>query len=767
LSTRESFDTAFQLFQAGQTGDAERLLDRILRAEPRHFAATLLLGICHHEGGRRASGMRMLDAAVALRPDVATAHFNRGLAQQRDLRFDDALASYERAAALDPGFAEAHFRRGGLLYDAGRHADALRSLEQATAAEPGMAEAHDAAGVAMQKLGRVVEALARHERAIALNPRLARAHSNRGMALQSLGRVEEALDSYRRATGIDAGYAEAWYNTGLALCELKRNFEALACYERAIALRPDFASAHNNRGLVLHEVGRYEEALASYRRAIDIDPGYAGAHANAAEVFLQWNDYAQAASLLDRALALDAGLPYARGQRLHARMQLCDWRDYGDDVAAVLAAIDAGAKASYPFAALAIPSSPAQQLAAARIFVADRFPAAAEPLWRGEAYGHERIRIGYFSTDFRNHPVAHLTAQVFELHDRSKFEIFGFSLGPDADDPMRQRLRRAFDRFFDLRARSDFEIASLARQLEVDIAVDLNGFTGNARPGIFALRPAPVQANYLGYQGSTGAGYIDYLIADAVVIPPGQREHYSEKIVHLPHCFQANDSTKAIADRPLQRADFGLPEQGLVFCCFNNAYKITPDLFGIWMGLLRELPGSVLWLAESNPAATDNLRREAAARGVAPARLVFAARVELADYLAQYRLADLFLDSFHYNAGTTASDALWAGLPVLTCAGDSFARRMAASLLTAVGLPKLITHSPEAYAALALELARNPARLAGLRDALARKRNDCPLFYTPRFSRDLEAAYRQMWQLAEAGLPPADLTPATDSALQS
>jgi predicted O-linked N-acetylglucosamine transferase (SPINDLY family) len=392
-------------------------------------------------------------------------------------------------------------------------------------------------------------------------------------------------------------------------------------------------------------------------------------------------------------------------------------------------------------------------------YIADRHPPAPVPLWRGERYRHDRIRVAYLSADFHDHATAHLAAGLFEHHDRARFETFAVSFGPDDRSAMRQRLERAFGRFIDVRGKTDQAIAELVRRHEIDIAVDLKGVTLGARPGVLARRPAPLQVNYLGYPGTMGAPYIDYLIADAFVVPPDGEGAYSEKVVRLPDCYQINDATRPVAQAPPSRAQAGLPPDAFVFCCFNNNYKITPDLFDVWMRLLRAVEGSVLWLLEGNAHAPGNLRREAQARGVAADRLVFAPRLaDLDAHLARHRLADLFLDTHYCNAHTTASDALWAGLPLLTCAGATFASRVAGSLLHAVGLPELVTHSLADYEALALTLARDEILLADVRDRLARNRLTVPLFDTARTTRAIEQAFTAMWERHKGNEPPKGFT---------
>jgi protein O-GlcNAc transferase len=408
-----------------------------------------------------------------------------------------------------------------------------------------------------------------------------------------------------------------------------------------------------------------------------------------------------------------------------------------------------------PFENVAVSGSPRDQLECARLWIGDTCPARATPLWSGQRYRHDRIRLAYLSADFHEHAIAYLVAGLFEQHDRTRFDTIGISFCPDRDSEIRTRLKSSVGRFIDVRNKTDLEAAALLRDMEVDVAVDLTGLTGGSRPGMLALRPAPIQVNYLGYPGTMGADYIDYVIADRTVIPESDRPHYSEKVVYLPDTYAAADSRRRIADPTTSRAEAGLPETGFVFCSFNNSYKITPCMFDIWMRLLREIDGSVLWLLAADEAAVANLRREASARGVAADRLVFAQRTPVADHLARHALADLFLDTLPYNAHTTASDALWAGLPLVTCPGSTFAGRVAASLLNAVGLPEFVTHSLEDYAALALRLARDCDFLTATKSKLAQNRGTHPLFDTARFTRNIEAAYERMWALFQNGEPAA------------
>jgi protein O-GlcNAc transferase len=636
---------------------------------------------------------------------------------------------------------------GQLLEAEQRYRDVLRN-------QPENFDSLHLLGVISYHRGDYGEAITRIDAALAINPDAAIAHNNRGAALKELKRHEAALASYDRAIALKPGYAEAHNNRGVALNALKRFEEGLASCEQAIALRPGFAEAFYNRGNALSALKRFEAALADYQRAIELKADYPEAFSRRAAVLAALNRLPEAVASYDKAIALKPDLKYLAGDRLSAKMSSCDWSTYQEDWSRIVVDLAKGSLVA-PFHLLATPIGPADQLTCAKRLIAEEFPESDPPLWRGERYTHDRIRIGYLSADFREHPVSYLAAGLFEQHDRSRFEVVGVAFGPDDQGEMRSRLRRGFDRFIDVDRLDDQAAANLLRELEIDIAIDLMGLTHNTRLGVFALRPAPIQVSYLGYAGTTGAGYIDYVVADHFLVPPEQSKHLSERVVRLPESFQVNDDQRRISDSISSRQQAGLPDNGFVFCCFNNHAKISPAIFDIWMRLLRQIDGSVLWLASAEPSTRGNLAGEAAKRGVSPERLIFAPKLDRqADHLARLRVADLFLDTLYFNAHTTASDALWAGMPVLTCSGATMASRVAGSLLTALGLPELISFSVEDYEALALKLAVDPEALSSIRQKLARNRDACPLFDTARFARHLEAAYGTMWERCQRGDPP-------------
>jgi predicted O-linked N-acetylglucosamine transferase (SPINDLY family) len=650
------------------------------------------------------------------------------------------------------------------LHQVGDFARARALYENILAIHPRHFDAMHLSGVIAAQSGNPRLAAALIGDALRIKPRDPVAHGNRGAALQELEQWDAALENYDQATALAPENANGHYQRGNVLCRVRRYEAAIASYDQAIRLKPDFAEAYSNRGLALNELRQLETALASFDRAILLRPDYPEAHSNRASVLRELRRYDEAIASYERAFAIKSDLKYLRGMRLHAKMYVCDWSGFDAELARLTAAVEHGEPALNPFAIMTLSGSPGLLRKAAERWVRTEFPSnpALGPIAKRPP--GDKIRVGYFSADFRNHPVAMLTAELFELHDRTRFDITAFSFGHGAQDQMRERLQKAFDAFIDVRHLSDRDIALLARRSLIDIAVDLGGFTEGARPGIFAMRAAPIQASYIGYLGTMGAAYVDYLIADPVIVPEANRRHYSEQIAYLPS-YQANDSKRLPADHRYTREELGLPPTAFVFCCFNASFKITPATFAIWMAILRAAPRSVLYLFAENPTAQSNLRHAARRSGVDPGRLYFGERLSVPLYLARYRAADLFLDTFPYNAGTTASDALWAGLPVLTCIGESFSGRVAASLLTAIRLPELIASTPAEYERIAVALATDPGRLAGIKQKLAENRLVAPLFDTPLFTKGLEAVYLRMFERHHQDLPPEhiDADPAADS----
>ncbi|HYF09315.1 MAG TPA: tetratricopeptide repeat protein [Acetobacteraceae bacterium] len=793
----ESLRALAQLrFMAGAFGEALALIERLLARDPRDAAALNSKGAILTAGGRPAEALAAYDAAIAIAPDLARAHANRAVALAALGRAAEALEAAEAALAREPGHAGALASRGMALLALGRAAKAVPALEAAIAVDPGHLAARLDLAAALLALDRGAEAEAAAARVLAAQPEYRPALLLQARALFAQRKREAALDMFRRLRAADAADVEAILGEGNALAALGRHEAALACFTQAATLRPDDPDAHNNLGNTLSQLGRPAEALAAFERALALDPDHANAHANRGVTLIALGRLEEAVAALDAALARDPeaaetqvaracalldlnrtgeacdrleellsrhpGAAYLRVALLAARRKLADWRDEARCLPGLAENVIATPDQILPWWLLTLVDSPAAHLAVTRAWTARLFPASCDPLWRGERYAHDRIRVAYLSPDFRDHPVSNLAVGLFERHDRARFEITALALGapPKPDDPLFRRLRAAFEHFLPVESLSDEAIARLVREREVDILVDLGGHTRGARTGVLARRAAPVQVAFLGYAGSMGADYVDYLLADRIVVPPGDDGFYTERVVRLPDTFLPADDRRPIA-APRRRAEEGLPERGFVFCSFNGYHKLHPGIFDIWMRLLDAVPGSVLWLNDGPAEAMANLRREAQARGVDGARLVFARPLPMAQHLARQGCADLFLDTIPYNAHTTASDALWGGLPVLTMPGRAFAGRVAASLLAALGMEALIAPSPAEYEALALALARDPARLRGLREQLVARRRSAPAFDTDRFRRHVEAAYATMHDRARRGLPPEsfDVTP--------
>jgi predicted O-linked N-acetylglucosamine transferase (SPINDLY family) len=751
--TAAKLKAAIALHRQGRLEDAEAIYLAILRSEPTHLDALQLLAMMAVQRNNFVAAVGYLDRILRLKPDFPEALNNRGNALVSLQRFDEALDSYDLALAIKPNYADALVNRGKALVEQYRLVDALDSYDRALESKPDHVVALFNRGNTLVDLHRLDEALDSYDLALALEPDRVEALCGRGNALAQLDRLADSLQCFDRAITIKPDYAEAHCGRGSALTSLRCGEDALQSYDRALRIKPDYAGALCNRSTALLNLERYGEALESCDRALRLKPDMADALHHRGLALAKLNRLNEAVESYGLALKLKPDFDFLYGTWLYARMRICSWANLQSDIDALNRRVSAGERVCHPFIVLGLSSSPALQLSAARLYVQCQHPASLALPRIPKRPKHDRIRVGYFSADYRTHPVSLLAAGLFETHDRKKFEVTAFSLGPDTKDELRIRLETSFEKFIDVRNRSEMQIAMLARSMEIDIAVDLGGFTEGARVSIFAMRAAPLQLGYLGYLGTMGAAYYDYLVADQTIIPNESRRHYEEKIIYLPS-YQINDAKRRIAEKVFTREELGLPRTGFVFCCFNNNYKIAPTTFDVWIRILKKVEGSVLWLLADNPEAMRNLRKEAALRGIDADRLVFGERMPAPEYLARYRTADLFLDTLPYNAGATASDALWAGLPVLTCTGEAFSSRMAASLLDAIELPELVTATYEEYEALAIDLATDPNRLRQIKRRLEINCLTTPLFNTDLSTRHIEDAYVKIYERYHADLPP-------------
>lgn len=563
-----------------------------------------------------------------------------------------------------------------------------------------------------------------------------------GVIALNAGHLETALSLTKQGVGVDLTFAPLAYLHGAVLQALGRQEEALESYNASLKLQPNALDVLLNSGALLRSMFRHREALERFNQILSIDPNHAKALANCGIILTEFKESTLAIAMFERLLQVAPDFDYAPGLLFYERMHICDWHDFDNTTKQLIDGIRSGKRVCKSLAFMCASDLAEDHYLAAKIFAEHHCPPKATALWNGERYEHQKIRIAYISPDFREHPVGHVMAGIYECHDKRQFETIAISLGIDDDSRIRARAIAAFDHFVDARAMSSQDIARKMREMEVDIAIDLGGYTSDTRAEIFSFRPAPVHINFLGYPGTMGVDYMDYILVDRNVVPPEDHEHYSEKVVYLPDTYFPTDRNVRISERTPSRTECGLPEHAFVFCSFSHEYKISPNVFSAWMRLLKQVPSSVLWLMSRGELAQSNLRKEALNHGIDADRIVFAGRVPLVeDHLARYRQADLFLDTHPYNAHTTAADALMSGLPVITFMGESFPSRVAGSLLYAAGMPELVTDSLEKYESLALQLAANPEKLRAIKEKLANQRHQCALFDTKKFCSNLEQAY--------------------------
>ncbi|MBF0182128.1 MAG: tetratricopeptide repeat protein [Magnetococcales bacterium] len=698
---------------------SSRALMRVIALQPEHAEALHLLGMAVFAAGRLDEAVELVERAIASNDRDATYHCNLGVLYKKRDQPDKTVECYRRALAIQPDLFETAYKMGLSLQGMGRHDEAEAAFREALRVNPDLADVHNSLGILLHGMNRLEEAEEALRRAILLEPGLAMATNNLGNLLKDQERYLEAEAAFREAVRIDAGNAKVRHNLALMLWEQRRNEEAEHFYREAVRLDPGQVESHFALGLLLMELDRREEARAAFQRALDARP-----------------DFAEACGFIVRILMLECDWPV-----------LAEWHDR------LMALLHAGHRRIAPMLMQFLPIPPVEQRRIATAYGNHLIPAVRE--WSPGPHftaDPKRLVIGYFSGDFRNHPVAHQMAGLFAGHDRDRFEVIVYSHGEDDGSEVRDRIRRECDRFVDMRRFSDVGMARAIREDGVHILVDLQGYTKWNRIKVLGLRPAPLQVGWLGYPGTLGVDRLaDYLIGDPVATPPEHAAYFGETLALLPNCYLPNDRERRMGPTPTRR-EAGLPDEGFVFCSFNQSVKFNPESFDVWCRLFLAVPDSVLWLRCDDASARANLRQEAQARGIDPSRLVFSPRMPgMGGHLARLSLADLALDTFPYNSHSTGSDALWCGVPLLTRIGEGFQSRVGAGLLRAVGLPELITTHWEEYLALAIALANDPGRLRDLRQRLLDNRATSPLFDTVRFTRNLERLYERMWRDWRAG----------------
>ncbi|MDC3250628.1 tetratricopeptide repeat protein [Candidatus Pseudothioglobus singularis] len=776
--------------ELGQLDDMLECLEKVINIEPSLAEAHNLIGSGLEQLGQIEEAVISYQKAIEINPQYSEAYNNLGNAFKNIGRLEDAVISYQNALKLNPDFPALHNNLGNSFKELGKLDEALKSYQNALVYNPDYPDSLNNLGVISAMLGELEESVVYYKKAISVKPNFAEASNNLGNSLKRLSLFDEAVKSYKKAIEINPNFEDAYNNLGLTLTiqsqldeavvsfmkaikinpkfdiaynnlahtyrQLKQHDSALESYEKAIEINPYFFQAYNNYGNILaKDFNLPDEAINCFNKAIEINPDFAIAHNNLAHALRDLNQLDDALKSYEKAMNLEPDLDNVLGNILSTKMNSCNWEGVESLLIDLRDKITSNQKVVNPFTLLGLIDDSALQLKVARLIMNDNHPKSND-LGPIESYPkHQKIRIGYFSGDFREHPVAFLSAELYEAHDRDHFEIHAFSFGPDTNDEMNLRIKAGVDYFHEVHAKAPKHIAELARSLEIDIAVDLTGFTAEARTDIFAMSAAPLQVNYLAYAGSMGLDYIDYIMADHMVIPKEEQSHYLEKIAYLPNSFMVQGTQINLSDKVFTREEVGLPADGFVFCCFNNFYKITPNVYSAWMRMLSKVDKSVLWLPIGNIAAVNNLKKEAKKYGIAESRIIFAPHLPfMIEHLNRLHLADLFLDTLPYNAHTTCSDALRMGLPVLTCLGRSFVSRVAGSLLSALNLPELITNTPEEYESLAIELATNPGKLKAIKDKLANNLSTAPLYDTKLFAKNLESAYTQMYERHHKGLKP-------------
>ena len=771
----------------GQLESSEKMFQKAVSIKPDYAEAHKNLGIVQKFLGQFEASIQSFKKAIFLEPEYSDAHFNLAKTLKECNKLDDALKSYQKVLSINPNFAHAHNNLGNIFKDLNQFENAINSYEQAININPHFPHAHNNLGNVFKDLNQFENAIKSYKKAININPTFAHAYNNLGNVFKDLDQLDDAIKSYKKAIEVSPKFSEAYYNLGIAYRSLNKidkavdcfkktidinpNFSeaynnlgksytalgqlkiAIDCYEKAINIRSDFDEAYKNLGFNLLTIGQIEYASMCFEKAIEINPDYAEAYKSLGTAYKKRKQFDKAMSMYELAYSLKPNMEFILGDLLNNKMNLCEWSNLTNHLKELRNKVISNEKTIGPFSSLSLFDDLKLQKKIAEIFSNFYYP-QSDFLPKIQPYrNHKKIRLGYFSADFKIHPVATLTAELYELHDRNNFEVHAFSFGPDTNDKMNIRIKAGVDHFHDVKTMSHQEIVLLARSLEIDIAIDLAGYTAKSRTDIFAMAVAPIQLSYIGWLGTMGADYYDYLIADPIMIPKESQKYYTEKIVYLPS-FQVNDSKDLPPDITFERKDISLPEKGFVFCSFNNTYKFTPSTFDSWARILEQVEDSVLIVYANNELSKANLTKEIVQRGIDPKRLIFGDSIARPEYLARYKVADLFLDTQPYNAGTTASDALKMGLPMLTLKGNSYQARMGASIVNAVNLPELITSSSEEYEALAIELATNPNKYKAIKEKLQSNLSTAPLFDTKLFTSNIESAYTQMYDRHHKGLEP-------------
>lgn len=726
------FEKALQYHQSGQLHKAEELYNAIISVNPNHSDSLHLLGVIAFQTGKNVQAVNLIKKAIKYNPDNPVYYNNLGNVHRDCDNLKEANLSYQKALDIKPDYAEAHYNLGTLFKDQREWDNAMSSYRKALEIDPGLAEVYNNMGNVLKKQRKSIEAISCFQKAVEVRPNFTEAHNNMGNMLREQGKPDEAIACYQKALETKSNLAVVYNNMGNALKDKGMFTEAIDSFHKSQKIKPGLAESYNNLGNVYQEQGETKEAISCFQKALEIKP-------DSAEAF--------------------SGL-------FHQLQRVCDWQKREDMTPKLIdftaKDIEKGIKTKEPpFAYLAreinLPGNYLVSRSWSHYISVIMSTLEIKFSFEGRSTRKSKIVIGYLSNDFQDHPISHLMLSMFGLHNKDEFEIVCYSYGDDDGSYYRERILQDCDKFVDIRNLDHVDSAKRIYEDRVDILVDLKGYTKGGRMEISALRPAPIQIRYLGLAGTTGSRFFDYILTDSIITPKSHAQYYSENFAYLPHCYQINDNTQAISNKDWKKADFGLPEDSFVFCSFNQGYKIGPEMFNTWMNILRQVPEGVLWLQRENEIVEKNLKREAEGRGVKPERLIFTERMPKDQHLGRLKLADMALDTQIVNGAATTSDALWAGVPVITLQGGSFASRMSSSILTALGMSELITQTLEEYESLVVGMACNHDKLKEIRRKISKNRLEGPLFDTPKFVRNLENAYKEMWKVFVAGERPRQI----------
>ena len=743
--SQEAINQLVNLYNQGQLSLVVEQAQALTKQYPEAFVVWNILGTSAVNIGMLDQAITAFKKLILLKPDYAEAYFNLGVTLQHQDKLDEAIEAYTKALSLKADYAEAYNNMGNALKDKSQLNEAIAAYKKALLIKPNYAEAYNNMGNTFKNKGQLEKAIEAYNKALSLEPYYADAYNNIGVIYQDQGKLDDAIEAYNKSITLKPDYAEAYNNLGSALKDQNKIQEAIEAYNKSISLKPDYPEAYYNMGVTFQHQIALNQAIEAYKKALSLKPDYAEAYNNMGNALKDQGKLDEAILAYKKTISLKPDYDSTRAQKLYLQAHICDWNAVEKD-RKLIPELGTSQNITAPFLMFSFEDTPERHLLRSKVFAKNKHPLQPIAFQAKPINKPERIRIGYFSADFKEHPVAYLIAKVIEQHDRDKFEIFGYSLKANKEDVLGKRLKESFDFFNDVSEMSDKDVALLSRQDNIDIAIDLNGYTQNNRTGIFAYRAAPIQINYLGFPGTMGTEFMDYIIADQHLIPSTSKKYFTEKPIYLPNSYMPTDNNREFSDHPISRSDVGLPEKAFVFCCFNNNYKITHLEFDVWMRLLGKVSGSVLWLRRSNHLSDKNMIKEAQKRNIDASRLVFADRVPIKEHLTRHKLADLFIDTFAFNAHTTTTEALWAGVPVVTKQGQGFAARVAGSLLNAIGLPELVTENEHDYEELILDLANNPNKLKKIKDKIAINRLSKPLFNTELYVKHLEIGYQKAYQ---------------------